>query len=313
MTSMAEYAFSLQMRDTIQKLAAEQVELARPKPRYGVVDSLDTGRRVNVTLNGETAPISVPYGSARPEVGQRVRVEGTLGDRYVADVIGAAYGTAMPTFINNDALASDPPNSFATGVTYTGTAVGNGFPFGLCVVQTIRISDTRQTQIIIEKTSGDTAIRSSSDGTTWGNWVYYGGGPICRLRQSSSQLMPANSWTNMGFQTEEEDPWGMHSTTTSVNWQVTIPVNGVYQVSASWATLDFVGSKYGRIYKNTAPMPGRVNTNYTGDGTDMAMSRTFRLAAGDVISSQLYTSAATSTRVVGSDVCSNLEVVYLRQ
>lgn len=91
MSGMSEFAFSTKMRDTIIKIAEEAVQRARPRDRYGVVNTIDTvNRKCTVTLNGETAPVTVNLGALVPSaVGQTVRVSGTAGDKYVGDVFGA--------------------------------------------------------------------------------------------------------------------------------------------------------------------------------------------------------------------------------
>lgn len=91
MTGMTDFAFSTKMRDTIIKIAEEAIQRSRPVDRYGVVSSIDlVNKKCGVTLNGETAPVLVNLGALYPSaVGQTVRVSGTAGDKYVADVFGA--------------------------------------------------------------------------------------------------------------------------------------------------------------------------------------------------------------------------------
>jgi uncharacterized protein YuzE len=88
MAGMSDYAFSVGMRDVISKFVAEEVNRLRPKPRYGVVDSIDIpNKRAGVIFNGETSPVLVSLGAIIPAaVGAQVRVGGVTGDRYVDDV-----------------------------------------------------------------------------------------------------------------------------------------------------------------------------------------------------------------------------------
>ena len=107
MTGMTDFAFSTKMRDTIIKMAEEAVQRSRPADRYGVVDSIDlVNKKCGVTLNGETAPVIVNLGALSPSaVGQTVRVSGTAGDKYVADVFGAvAFDQATGRFTSTTEL-----------------------------------------------------------------------------------------------------------------------------------------------------------------------------------------------------------------
>lgn len=90
---LADFAFSLQMRDTIQRLMRESIDTLRPRYRYAKVNSIDrTTRKCTVTFNGETDPVIVNMGSIQPKaVNQFVRIEGIGTDKYISDVIGDAW------------------------------------------------------------------------------------------------------------------------------------------------------------------------------------------------------------------------------
>lgn len=91
---MNDLAFSLAMRDNFIQIAEATVEKARPRYRYATVNSIDlAARKCNVTFNGDLAPVQVNIGSVAPSaLGQVVRVEGIGTDKYIADVMGDAYG-----------------------------------------------------------------------------------------------------------------------------------------------------------------------------------------------------------------------------
>lgn len=99
---MSDFAFSMQMRDTIAKLVATHVEKLRPKYRYGVVESIDAvANKCSVIFNGETSSVIVNMGSIVPSaVGQTVRIDGLSNDRFVADVIGPSAGGGSDTIMN---------------------------------------------------------------------------------------------------------------------------------------------------------------------------------------------------------------------
>jgi hypothetical protein len=89
-----DWDFATRFRDTIASFSEGAVERLRPAPRYATVVTIDrVGRTCTVRFPGETAttPVTVPMGSIQPsKAGQVVRVAGTLGDRYIDDVMGEA-------------------------------------------------------------------------------------------------------------------------------------------------------------------------------------------------------------------------------
>lgn len=93
---MSELAYSMQMRDIINKMVSEEIEKQRPRYRYATVQSFDRqGRKAMVVFNGESGAVQVNMGSIQPmTTGQTVRVEGIGTDKFISDVIGEAYGGA---------------------------------------------------------------------------------------------------------------------------------------------------------------------------------------------------------------------------
>lgn len=91
--SMEEFAFSLQMRDTLKRMIRVLVDAERPRYRYATVESVDySTRKAAVVHNGETGSVQVNMGSIMPYVGQKVRVEGIGTDKFITDVYGKPYG-----------------------------------------------------------------------------------------------------------------------------------------------------------------------------------------------------------------------------
>lgn len=81
------------MRDVIERLVRVEIERQRPPYSYATVESIDrTRRRATVIFPGETVGVTVAMGAVQPKaVGQIVRVDGRLGDRFIADVMGETY------------------------------------------------------------------------------------------------------------------------------------------------------------------------------------------------------------------------------
>lgn len=129
MSGMEELAFSLKMRDAIKRMVRVAIDEMRPSYRYGVVDSIDRPtRKCGVIINGDTAPVIINMGSIQPrEVGQTVRVDGKLGDRYVTDVLGPAV--------------NDGPGSIPIGVSLPNAASTVPWGFLSCDGSLVNIDD----------------------------------------------------------------------------------------------------------------------------------------------------------------------------
>lgn len=94
---LSDFAFSMQMRDTIEKIATSVVERLRPRYRYAVVESIDyAASTCAVIFNGEDSSVIVNMTTVKPSaVGQVVRVDGLLNDRFIADVKGQTYDDVL--------------------------------------------------------------------------------------------------------------------------------------------------------------------------------------------------------------------------
>lgn len=92
-TNFEDLGFSIKLRDIIQRIVRDQIEVERPKYRYATVQLIDrVNRKCDVILNGDTATVTVNMGSIQPSaVGQVVRVAGIGIDKFVDDVLGDAY------------------------------------------------------------------------------------------------------------------------------------------------------------------------------------------------------------------------------
>lgn len=87
-----DWDFATRFRDVIVDIAESALARARPEARYAQVVSIDrVNRKCVVQFPGEAVTVTVPMGSIQPaQAGQTVRVVGTLGDRYIDDVMGQA-------------------------------------------------------------------------------------------------------------------------------------------------------------------------------------------------------------------------------
>ncbi len=72
------------VRDYIKKLVRREIDIQRPKPQHGTVQVLDLVGQVATVIfpDQSTVPVAVPS-DTEISVGDRVRVAGTAGDRYI--------------------------------------------------------------------------------------------------------------------------------------------------------------------------------------------------------------------------------------
>lgn len=89
-----DWDFATKFRDVIVEICEGVIDRARPSARYASVVSIDRVNRtcmVRFPLEESQPAVKVPMGSIQPaKPGQTVRVVGTLGDRYIDDVMGEA-------------------------------------------------------------------------------------------------------------------------------------------------------------------------------------------------------------------------------
>jgi hypothetical protein len=87
--TFASYSTAALMRDTIEQVAKDVIQRERPIYRYATVQSVNTTlRRAFVVFSGEALAVPVRYGSVIPKPGALVRIDGLVGDRHIADVMG---------------------------------------------------------------------------------------------------------------------------------------------------------------------------------------------------------------------------------
>lgn len=89
-----DWDFATRFRDVITSIAGAHIERMRPDARYATVVTIDrVNRKCAVRFPGasEINDVTIAMGSIQPaKVGQTVRVAGTLGDRFIDDVMGEA-------------------------------------------------------------------------------------------------------------------------------------------------------------------------------------------------------------------------------
>jgi hypothetical protein len=97
----------------MRHIAERVVNQMRPAPTYGTVVSVDRdARRCMVRFSADSDPVGVAMGSIQPSrPGQVVRVEGTLGDRYVDDVLGeSVVSGGLPLGMLFEYAGATPPS-----------------------------------------------------------------------------------------------------------------------------------------------------------------------------------------------------------
>lgn len=157
-----EFAFSLQMRDTIDKMIRSGIDKMRPKYRYATVDTIDrVNYKCTVTFNGEANPVEVSMGALQPSaVGQVVRVEGIGIDKFITDVIGESY---THTYLDGriDTLTSNTNLEFAARIAIRKAA---SLTEAKNLATTISVSPTNP--LLVERTDlpPDQRLQRTTDG-----------------------------------------------------------------------------------------------------------------------------------------------------
>lgn len=80
---------AMRTRDVIRRIALKVIDQERPGPKYGIVVAINaTNSTATIKYVGDTDVTILPYGFIAPTtIGQKVRVEGPRGDRYITDVL----------------------------------------------------------------------------------------------------------------------------------------------------------------------------------------------------------------------------------
>lgn len=208
MTKFGDYEVALRMRQTIADIASEVVERVRPAYRYATVMTINRlASTATVQFPGETTSVRVGMGAIQPNVvGQKVRIHGLPGERYIADVNGLAYSNMNATIVDSRTVNS-PPSFYVRSQTWEfkeankvgidASVAGNNS--GFVTIQTIAgwsdESGGGKTQIAHVRQAGNvgtnpywvghpdtinglsvprTLRRMSNTGSadTWGNWYY---------------------------------------------------------------------------------------------------------------------------------------------
>lgn len=138
---LSDLATAMDVRDVIESIAEGVVDRTRPNYQYGTVtDLVPDSALVQVLMDADAPiggdPIPVRTGTVTPsQIGQRVRVAGREGDRYIDDVIGPAVfaGFSIPDGAETPAGAQARANkALADAKEYTDAqllAVSGGADF----------------------------------------------------------------------------------------------------------------------------------------------------------------------------------------
>lgn len=129
---------ALSMRDVIRQIARDEVERLRPRYRYATVVEIDEGGvRARVTFAEQDEPIWLPVWGDMPAVDDLVRIEGIVGDRYVATgAFGTVTAAALWQIVDGELLPIATPRIFSISITdEVGSSINilNDDGFGLIV------------------------------------------------------------------------------------------------------------------------------------------------------------------------------------
>lgn len=103
--TFSDFDIATRTRDVILGLVEQQVERTRPRIQYAVVNTIDRAAlKCTVTVVGDTVPGTVKMGTIQPAaVGNVVRIDGPVGDRFIAEVLGGnAYVGAVSAVSTGD-------------------------------------------------------------------------------------------------------------------------------------------------------------------------------------------------------------------
>lgn len=120
--SMDKMAYAARFRDWARATIKSEVKKVQPGDRYGTITAIDwTAMRAELTFAGSSDVIRVKFGySCQPtNIGQRVRVSGEVGDRYISELVTAPSWTGATlsgTWVN--------AGGFAPNVGYMRSQVG---------------------------------------------------------------------------------------------------------------------------------------------------------------------------------------------
>jgi hypothetical protein len=186
----SDYAAALRMRDMMQQMMNTEIEKIRPRHQYATVVSFNRiTRKCEVQFPGEVSTVWVNMGSIQPKlVGQVVRIDGVLGDRYIGDVLGEPFDLNSRTIRSQLHLTGGDPRITQSGaVGWTGRFVMIG------------------TGMSADAPSGYFSIYMPSDGTV----ITVHGETAPATVTVASGVIPFTGWRELYY----EVPWGqIHST-----------------------------------------------------------------------------------------------------
>lgn len=205
---MKDYDFAIKLKNLIRTMIRGELETVRPLPVNAEVISFDRVARIcDVRFIGSVTPVTVKMGALQPNaVGQWVRIEGSIGDKYITDVQGQAYiddgarHTHTGVFQSPALAVGGDWNDHTASGFYMGSGLLNQTPFKQHSWQwtmVIRHNASYVVQVAFDfqqanavAGSGATSMRHLHNGT-WYPWALIGG-------DDSGWIQPAyvNSWVS---------------------------------------------------------------------------------------------------------------------
>lgn len=106
-------------------------------------------------------------------------------------------GTAA-SFVVAEKTPTAAPSTYSVGTTVFSFGSTAGWPITFATVTTVRVTTARTYQLLTEKATGRTWIRSEGDSDTWGSWLEYAAATDTGW-QAISPVAPASSFTTGSF------------------------------------------------------------------------------------------------------------------
>ncbi|QWY79841.1 minor tail protein [Microbacterium phage CroZenni] len=149
-----------------QETTAIVTQVATSITSAGVIRQATVGDPVGFNFE---AKIASKVKTLEQRVGQVERLAGGANQPAWSDIVGKPSTFPAEPQIIVARVATAPPSGWPDGLALA-TTTGTAWPCTLGTVLSMRQSNVRHTQLVIEKTTGNAWIRSATDDSTWGTF-----------------------------------------------------------------------------------------------------------------------------------------------
>lgn len=321
---LGDFEYALKFREMLKSLVSAEVETQRPQLKYATVQSIDRAKRkCTVTYPGSTSQVAVSMGSVQPrDVGQVVRIDGLLGDRFVSDVMG-------PTYIDSPIIQAPTINGAVSGshglatTTYvdSGDSAINTRWSNSAIVTPVELDGV--TDLNNVTTTGTYFQSANADAQSAPN---YPAGYAGVLEVQNNNSVPGGNtgqiyqrytiYSQFGYHTYVR---GFYTTTGWSAWREIGPGGGLVRVGSNIRTANTtsVTTEY-NVCSVTLPNPVNGDTyrvhagaNFSPDTAGMYTALRIKHAAGAVVGgtqiAQIYLDHRAVSRVVGAEVTAEFQ------